>query len=166
MRTIVLLFFLALLAACSPAAQEVIVTQLVDVPVEVTRLVEVVETVEVPVEVTREVEVVVTEIVEVTPEPPPLPEVFYEVEFTQGVVTDNFTWGACQKAVFVWELGPGYAGAILHRTSDGERALIVNETGPDASGETLQPLAGGEYYFEIELSRSNSFLKLRGECRD
>jgi hypothetical protein len=146
--------------AAPVAVQEVTVI----VPQEVTR--EVTREVEIPgpdVEITRLVEVtqIVETVIEVTPAPPPLAEVFYEGEFTQDTVSDNIDWGECDKAVFVWESGDGYVGATLYKIGDDRGSLIVNKGG-GGSGETLEPLDAGTYYWEIE---TDSYVRIRGECR-
>lgn len=173
MRTILWAVVLtAVLSACAgqTAVETVEVTRVVEIPgptappVEVTRLVEK----ETAVEVTREVEV--TRLVEVpvevivTPTQPPMPQTFLELSGEGDLVTDNFDWGPCQKAVFVWD-APGTRNFIVHlwNTTAERPAGLVNEIAPD-SGEVLQPLAGGSYYLEIQAT--NTTWTITGECRD
>jgi hypothetical protein len=97
-----------------------------------------------------------------------------EVEGEGAVVTDNYTWPSCQKAVFHWRVAAGDLGsasliAYLHKTGDDESVPLVNEFGMDLpasglSGSVLQPLASGGYYFSTE--NTDQQWAIRVECQD
>ena len=157
--------FPLLLIACSQQApgevREVEVTRIVEVEgagaVEVTR--EVIVTVEVPVEI----------IVEVTSAPTPVPQNFRFFELSGdgggGFVTENFTWPACQKAVFTAEKsvhGDFAAYAINVETSNDW--LIFNLLDEDRT-EELKPLLGGTYYVDVDFAPPGAW-SIIGECRD
>lgn len=164
-----------LLVACGsePQTVEVPVTAEVtrEVEVEVTRPVEV--TREVVQEVTREVEVtrivevtrVVEEMVVATPTLEPIPEVFLDIEGTGDIVTENYTWNECGKAVFYWTAA-GRDNVIIHLNSaeDPEDwSGLVNEIGP-GEGQVLEPFSAGTYFLEI--SGPIEGWTFRGECQD
>ena len=93
-----------------------------------------------------------------------MPKTFLDLNGDGDTITDNYEWGACEKAVFVWEsTGSGNIVAYLHKPGAERGALIVNGVSPD-SGETLQPLSGGTYY--VEVSARSSAWAITGECRD
>lgn len=168
----VLVLFLALAACSSPAVptEPVEVTRIVEVagptavPIEVTRLVEVISEVPVTVEVTRVVKERVEVTVVATPTMPPMPVTFLEISGEGDAITDNFEWGACEKAVFTWD-APGSRNIIIHlwKPHADNSVLMANDIAP-ANGKVLQPLAGGVYYFEIT-ARASSWA-ITGECLD
>lgn len=152
---------MATLGACSQQVpgevQQVEVTRIVEVPLEV--------------EVTREVqvEVPVEVIVEITPEPTAIPQNFVFLELTGagggGFVTDNFTWPACQKAVFTAEKSEhdNFAAYAIN-VDTGDDWLMFNLLDEDRT-EELQPLIGGTYYIELEYVPAGPWT-IKGECRD
>jgi len=167
------LFILLSITACksTPQEPERVVEVTVEVPIEVpvgvttevTRIVPEVSKIEVtrPVEVTRIVERTVV----ATPTIPPIPYAFVEISGNGSIVTDNYSWGGCQKAVFYWTAN-GRDNIIihLHRVgSDDLDVLLVNEIGPD-EGQTLQPFTSGTYYFSVD--GPSEGWTIRGECQD
>lgn len=93
----------------------------------------------------------------------PATEIMAEIAGQGNVVTENYNWGACQKAVFVWEaLGRDNMIAYIFKIGVTDNVLLVNEIGPDA-GEVLQPLAGGTYYLSVEGPSEGWTIRL--ECR-
>ena len=94
-----------------------------------------------------------------------MPRDFFYLEGTGSLVSDNFEWQRCRKAVFVWEaLGHDNFIVILHRPDPDQVELLVNEISP-LGGESLQPLAGGIYYLHIEKGPQEGWW-IKGECRD
>jgi hypothetical protein len=105
-----------------------------------------------------------------TPTPPPTPtpaptEPSYSdpievltVEATGETVTDNYEMPECFKAVFDWHTEPNNYGSAslilkLHSVATEKESTLVNEFGQSAQGldgETLQPLAEGEFFFSSE----------------
>jgi hypothetical protein len=89
------------------------------------------------------------------------------------MVTDNFEWEPCKKAVFYWWAdagGYGTASLILHlhqAGTEGEESL-VNELAFDApegiEGEAFYPIEGGTYYFSSE--NTDGPWSVRGMCED
>ena len=158
MNKLLLIPLLLLVFAGCATPEPLEVTRVVEitsdpVEVEVTRIVEVevVEEIEVPVEVTRIVEVVreVEVIVEVTPAPTSIPDEFLSIEGNGNVVTENFEWGACEKAVFSWTAaGQDNFIVRIYKIGIEESRGQVNQIGP-AECEYLQALTGGTYYYEI-----------------
>lgn len=102
------------------------------------------------------------------------PVILAEIEGVGVSVTDNFEWPSCQKAVFYWTASPGDYGsasliAQLHNVETGRDMPLVNEFAMDVSGDgisgaTLQPLAGGKYYFSTE--NTDEPWTFRVECQD
>jgi len=102
------------------------------------------------------------------------PLVLAEVEGTGEVVTDNYEFPKCQKAVFYWTAYPtsyGSASLILKlfNVTTGQEMSIVNEFAMDVlseslAGSAIQALAGGKYYFATE--NTDQPWKLRVECQD
>lgn len=84
-----------------------------------------------------------------TPTALPMPAIFLELEGVGNVITDNYDWGLCDKAVFSWTAA-GRDNFIVHLYKIGADRMVglVNEIGP-GEGQALQPLAGGTYYLEI-----------------
>jgi len=109
-----------------------------------------------------------------TPEPVYTdPDVLAEIEGVGGVVTDNFEWPQCQKAVFYWTSLPGDVGAAsliatLYNVTAGLDTPLVNEfamnVSDSLSGAVLQPLQGGEYYIATENTEEQ--WTVRVECQD
>ena len=156
----------ALMVACSqPAPGEVR-------EVEVTRIVEVeVGGVAQEVEVTREVivEVPVEVIVEVTSAPSAVPQNFVFLEYqgsgSGSVVTDNFSWPACQKAVFIGEKSARDNFVVdVVEVATGKDRGVINMLDDDFS-ENLFPLDGGTYYLDVRLAPEGEW-KITGVCRD
>jgi len=88
-------------------------------------------------------------------------------------VTDNYSWPACEKAVFTWRAEARPSGMVslavkLYRIGDEDWALIANDVAfdqPDGlTGQTLEPLEGGEYYFAIENTAAPWSILV--ECQD
>lgn len=151
---------------------EVEVTRLVEsqveVPVEVTRIVEQQIEVEVPVEVTR--------IVEVEFQPPPMPhDVFLELSGSGTLVTENYQWGACNKAVFYGEVSAAQGNFIVHLwdadcTGDSYECSegIFNMAPYDGEvrGDSLVQIPAGNYYLEFaHTPNPPATWTLMGECQ-
>ena len=159
---------LAFAVACAISEPETVtVTEEVPVTVEATRLVEV------EVEVTRQIEVEVTrvvtetiiETVEVTaiPTEAAAPFELVSIEGSGNTVTENFEWPACEKAVFNWTAaGNDNLIIYIHKIGVDGGVLQVNEIGP-GSGQFLQPLLGGTYFYNIEGPADG--WTLDGECQ-
>ena len=102
------------------------------------------------------------------------PVVLAEVEGTGEVVTDNYEFPACQKAVFYWVAYPTSSGTAslilkLYNVATGQAMPIVNEFAMDVSaegltGSAIQALAGGQYYLTTENTAQP--WRLRVECQD
>ena len=86
------------------------------------------------------------------------------MEGTGNVITDNYDWGFCDKAVFTWTAA-GRDNFIVHLYKIGADRMVglVNEIGP-GEGQALQPLAGGTYYLEI--SGPAEGWTINGDCLD
>jgi len=92
---------------------------------------------------------------------------------SQDTTTDNFKLPECQKSIFIWQVNPGEDGTasviihLHHVNKDGYKILVneleFNVTEP-LSGEKMQALAGGEYFFSFE--NVNGEYRLTWECRD
>ena len=144
-------------------------TETVEVPVEVTRIVEatrIVETVkqvEVPVEVTRIVEVTVEVPSEDSSSPSPSGAgEFFTLEGSGNSVTDNFEWGACAKSVFSWEFDKGTLWVDFYDET-GDDFDYIGATSDETTGEKLIPLDGGEYYLAIDAKGNWTLV---GTCKD
>lgn len=88
-----------------------------------------------------------------------------------GTVSDNFTLSACQKTVFNYSVqasDTGYASLILKLNKVGEdrEMSLVNdmEETPQMTGQVLQPLLGGDYFFTSE--NTNEPWQMIIECHD
>lgn len=149
-----------MLTACATAEPEIVtetvevevevpVTVEVPVEVEVTREVEVVQEIEVTRIVTEEVTRIVETVVEVTATPPPAPAEFLTISGNGNQITDNYDWQACNKAVFGYD-APGSANFIVFiwKVGAADNRLLINEIAP-TSGEVLQPLSGGTYWLDV-----------------
>ncbi|MCA9900632.1 MAG: hypothetical protein KDK05_00545 [Candidatus Competibacteraceae bacterium] len=169
-KIILLVAFFFMLAGCTSEPETITVAETKEIPVtvevEVTREVvsevEVTRLVETEVEVTR----IVTETVllEVTQTPPPQPAQFFTLEGAGDVVSDNYDWQPCQKAVFSWEaMGQDNIIIRLWKTTADNNVLLVNEISP-ASGEVLQPLSGGTYW--ITVTGPAEGWGITAECQD
>jgi hypothetical protein len=113
-----------------------------------------------------------------TPEPTATPAPVYqepvtlqEVEGVGETVTDNYTWPACQKAVFYYTVEAGaYSVSLIlniHSVDTGEEANLVNEFGmevDESSGSTFLSIGAGEYYFSSE--NTDEPWTVRVECQD
>ena len=135
------LLIAGLLVGCSPE------TVVVEVPVEVTRIVEV--TVKVPSDDSSS--------------PPPSGEGdFFTLEGSGSSVTDIFEWGACAKAVFSWELDTGILWVDFY-DGTGDDFEYIAATSALMTGEKLIPLDGGDYYMAIKASGNWTLV---GTCKD
>ena len=154
-RFLLLASCVLLFASCTPEPVEVEVTRevlvevpvTVEVPIEFTRIYErfhdVLVTVEVPFEVTREVQVIATQ----TPEP--VDAAIVSLSGNGNAVTANWQYPACVKGVFdMTHDGSRNFIVRIYRSSDNANELMVNEIGA-VDDSFLQPLNGGEYYFEV-----------------
>ena len=93
---------------------------------------------------------------------------------TGSVVSDNFNFPACDKAVFKWSVKTGSYGSAslilnLHRVGSEDVMTLVNEAvfenpTDTLTGSGLQPLLGGEYYFSSE--NTDEAWTVRAVCRD
>jgi hypothetical protein len=102
------------------------------------------------------------------------PTVLLELEGTGATVTDNFELPSCQKAIFYWTAAASQSNTAslivdLHTVGEEREGPLVNEFEMDVpaegiGGATLQPLAGGEYYFTTE--NTDLPWTLRAECQD
>lgn len=100
---------------------------------------------------------------------PPMPRVFIEISGSGDLVTQNYEWGYCDKAVFYWTGRPlGSGGNLfvdLYKTgTERYESLVIETIYEPFEGQTLQPLSGGLYYFAI-YSPEVSWT-IRGECQD
>lgn len=100
---------------------------------------------------------------------PPMPRVFLEISGSGDLVTENYEWGDCEKAVFYWSGSPvGRGGNMfvdLHKVGLEDYVSLVIETIYEPlEGETLQPLLGGPYYLAIQAPEVS--WTIRGECQD
>lgn len=137
--------------------------EVVEVPVEVTRIVEVETEVEVPVEVTR--------IVEVEAEYPPMPrEEFLFLEGNGKFISENYHWGECPKAVF-YSTVPGAVNdnfiamvQPVDATGVFDGNLIANIFGI-SEDQSVVHLTAGDYYIEVELAPNSGGWTIRGECQ-
>ena len=79
-------------------------------------------------------------------------------------ITERYTMPACENAVFHWK-ADGWDNFIIHLHKTGTEAFVylVNEIGP-IEGETIQPLTGGEYYFDVRGPEEG--WTIRVECQD
>jgi hypothetical protein len=98
-----------------------------------------------------------------------MPRVFLEISGSGDLVTENYEWGYCQKAVFYWTGSPlGDGGNLfvhLYKVGTEYYESLVSETIYEPfDGQTVAPLSGGVYYFAI-LSPEVSWT-IRGECQD
>ena len=151
-------------------------------PVEVTRIVEMTR----EVEVTRLAQIVVTATPTatplftqtdtltpsqtftpsqtMTPTITPMPGVFVFVEGKGDVVTDNYTWKGCVKAIFTWTAaGRDNMIVLLWSVAQADETYLINEIGP-GEGQALQPVEAGEYYFEIR--GPSQGWTITGQCKD
>lgn len=112
-----------------------------------------------------------------TPEPPtPAPAyqqsvILLEYSAVGEAVSDNFTLPACQKAVFNYSVQSsdiGYASISLKLNKVGKEGDIslVNdmEETPQMTGQVLQVLTGGDYYFSSE--NTDEPWRITLECHD
>ena len=85
-----------------------------------------------------------------TTTPTPMPRSFLLLEGKGDVVSENFEWQRCEKAVFEWEAG-GRDNLIVHlnKTGSDRPAMLINEISP-TKGQVLQPLSGGVYYLSVK----------------
>lgn len=100
---------------------------------------------------------------------PPMPRVFIEISGSGDLVTQNYEWGYCQKAVFYWTGSPlGKAGNLivhLHKVGTERYEHLIAETIYEPfGGQTVQLLSGGLYYFAIDSPEVS--WSIRGECQD
>lgn len=156
MKKLFLIFVaLLLLASCTP--EPTTITETVEVPVTVEVVNEVEVTRIVPEEVTRIVEQLVTAT------PTPQPAEFLTLEGSGDVVSDNFDWQPCDKAVFNYDAtGERNFIVYLWKVGADDNRLLVNEIAP-AAGEALQPILGGAYWLEVE---ANGSWSITAVCED
>lgn len=101
----------------------------------------------------------------VTNTPTPMPVEFFSLEGSGSLVSDNYEWQRCSKAVFEWgALGGGNIIVRLCNAGSDECHLQINEIGP-MEGEFLQPLLGGAYYWYVERGPQAGWW-IKGTCRD
>ena len=98
-----------------------------------------------------------------------MPRVFLEISGSGDLVTENYDWGACEKAVFYWTGSPlgrgGNLFVMLHKVgTEGRKAVVIKTVYEPFEGQTLQALLGGLYYFAITAPEVS--WTIRGECQD
>jgi hypothetical protein len=112
-----------------------------------------------------------------TPEPPEPaynePVTLLELDGIGEAVTDNYELPRCLKAIFYWTVSPNSYGSAslilkLHNIETGRDMTLVNEfemdLPEDLDGASLQPLAGGEYFFSSD--NTDEAWTVRLECQD
>ena len=101
------------------------------------------------------------------------PQTLLELTGTGEVVTDNYTWPACEKTVFYWSAEVGQYGSAsliikLYQIGREWPYYIVNELEFDAphaiAGQSLESLEGGEYY--LASSNTDARWSLVVQCHD
>jgi len=80
----------------------------------------------------------------------PMPRNFLLLEGKGDVVSENFEWQRCEKAIFEWDAG-GHDNLIVHlnKTGSDRPTILINEISP-TKGQVLQPLSGGVYYLSVK----------------
>ena len=156
------------LAAQQPSQQEQISSPAVQQPTNTTAQI-----------ATREPTYTQVPIVTKTPTLTPIPTysepvILQEFGGTGSLVTDNYQWPSCKKAVFYWIIFPGNDNdvnfdLVIHNIDRGLDESMINvwEFGIDPagfSGSTLQTLQGGEYFFSTE--NTSEPWTVRVECQD
>jgi hypothetical protein len=100
----------------------------------------------------------------VTNTPTPMPVQFLNLTGNGDIVSDNYEWQFCQKAVFSWQ-ATARDNLIVHlnKTDADQSRMLINEIGP-TEGQVLQPLSGGVYFLSIRGPAAG--WTITAECKD
>ena len=95
----------------------------------------------------------------------PTPKIFLSVEGQGYLVTENYSWTKCGKAVFAWkDEGFGRITIRLFKAGEDKPIYILSNEELPSTGETVQPIDTGTYFLAIRGSLVG--WSLTGECRD
>ena len=95
----------------------------------------------------------------------PTPYIFLSIEGKGSIVTDNYSWTRCGKAVFAWkDEGYGRITIRIYKAGEDNPINILNNELLPNTGETVESIGTGTYYFAIRGSLVG--WSLIGECRD
>ena len=95
----------------------------------------------------------------------PTPKEFLSIEGKGSIVTDNYSWTKCGKAVFAWkDEGYGRLTIRIYKAGEDKPIFILNNEELPSVGETVLAYDTGSYYFAIRGSLVG--WSLTGVCKD
>lgn len=96
---------------------------------------------------------------------------FVKIRGKGDLITDNYEWGACEKAVFYWNIEKdSYLYVDLYKVGEKYPWTYIASGEMSTSGQALSNIEPGKYYLDVVVSTAwdpnDVSWSIRGECKD